>query len=289
MSQENILATKASFKTRVQTEPVYSKNVELDKFYTKESVAMDCLKVLGKIDDYDFVIEPSAGNGSFYRNIIHNNKVGLDIKPECESICLQDWLTYVIDKRYKRVLIVGNPPFGVRNQLSKAFIKHALEFEAVKTVAFILPDVFNKYTLQRHIPAEFRLKQALKLPPNSFEINGLPFNVPCTFFVFDQSNGDDLRFLPKMYQETADFVFGTADNYDFFIMGASANTVKDTPTAKNRGHYIKVRSGVDVGLVRENFKRCLWRGYSSASGGVFWLTQPEIVCQYRSQFEEGCI
>jgi hypothetical protein len=46
----------------------YSAKKEFDKFYTREDVAVDCLKLLN-FNDNDLVIEPSAGNGSFYRNI----------------------------------------------------------------------------------------------------------------------------------------------------------------------------------------------------------------------------
>ena len=100
----------------------YSKKIELDKFYTKESVAIACLKLLGDLDYYDLVIEPSAGNGSFFRNINHKNKIGLDLKPEYETIREQDWFTLKIDKRFKKVLIVGNPPFGKRTNCRKILL-----------------------------------------------------------------------------------------------------------------------------------------------------------------------
>jgi hypothetical protein len=248
-------------------------------------VAIDCLSLLN-LDDYDLVIEPSAGNGSFSRNINHGNTVGLDIKPECSSICEQDWFTYEIDMNYKNVLIVGNPPFGLRNKLSSEFIQHAATFDNVKTIAFILPDVYNKHTLQKRIPTEFRLNCIQKLPAESFEINGAPFNLPCSFFVFDKSTGLDLRFHPEKYIDTEDFVFGTKDNHDFFILGASPQTVKDSKAHNNRGYFIKVREGVDAGRVKDNFKRCPWTGNSSVSGGAAWRTKAEIVCQYRKQFEE---
>jgi hypothetical protein len=262
----------------------FSKKIEYDKFYTKELIANECISLLN-LDGYDFVVEPSAGSGNFLNNIVHENKVGLDIQPECSSVLKQDWFTYEIDKKFNNVLIVGNPPFGKRNQMSLGFIEHALTFDNVKTIAFILPDVFHKQTLQSHIPDVFRLKYSNKLPPFSFEFNDVSYDVPCTFFVFDKSIGQDLRTPIYPFRDTNDFVFGTSNNYDFFVMGAAANTVKDSPTALNRGYYIKVREGVDVELVKEKFRMCSWTGFSSASGGVFWLSQSEIIRQYRIQFE----
>lgn len=68
-------------------------------------------------------------------------------------------------------------------------------------------------------------------------------------------------------------------------MGASVTTVKDAPTATNRGYYIKVFPGTDVAQVKARFRALRYTGYSSASGGVAWVTKPELVKAYREQFE----
>lgn len=264
----------------------YSSKIKYDKFYTKELVAIECLKALD-LDVYDCVVEPSAGNGSFFKNIEHKNKIGLDIQPECSLIDECDWFAFAINPKYEKVLVVGNPPFGINNKLSIAFINHASSFANVQTIAFVLPNVFNKHTLQNKISADYRLKYLKELPPYSFEVNGVSHHIPCTFFVFDKSAGPDLRFSPGNYKDTKDFVFGTAKiEFDFFVMGAAPNTVKYSPAPTNRGYYIKVREGVDVESVKEKFRRGSWTGYSSVSGGVAWRTQAEIVCQYRKQFED---
>ena len=41
----------------------------LDQFYTNKDIAISCFKTLSQqvdLDDYDHILEPSAGNGSFY-------------------------------------------------------------------------------------------------------------------------------------------------------------------------------------------------------------------------------
>lgn len=162
---------------------MYSKKGYLDKFYTKRTVAKTCLNELNLLE-YDCVIEPSAGDGSFFNLIEHENKIGLDLMPGTSVIAQQNWFDYKIDTKFKRVLIVGNPPFGKRNKLSIQFITHACSFENVKTLAFILPNVFMKHTLQKYIPARFRLKAILPLQENSFEIDGVDCHVPCSFFYF---------------------------------------------------------------------------------------------------------
>ena len=50
-----------------------------DKFYTKPEVAINLISYLN-IDEYDMIIEPSAGNGSFSNNINHKNLISLDIE-----------------------------------------------------------------------------------------------------------------------------------------------------------------------------------------------------------------
>ena len=54
---------------------------DLDKFYTKVELVN---KLISKIDfsNYDLVVDPCCGNGVFYNNINHNNKIAIDISPE---------------------------------------------------------------------------------------------------------------------------------------------------------------------------------------------------------------
>ena len=262
---------------------MYSNKIDLDKFYTKKDVVLKCINYIN-FSLYDFVIEPSAGNGSFYNQIKHNNKIGLDLKPESLGIICYDWFDYKIDNQYKKVLILGNPPFGKRNILSKKFLQHSCSFTNVHTIAFILPNVYNKHTLQKYVSSEFRLKNIIKLDDNAFLINNESYHVPCSFFIFDKSKGECLRFNPELYRETNDWQYGDKNNYDFFIMGASINTVKESPTKNNRGYYIKVKDSANVDVVEGNFKTAIWKGYGTASGGVAWFTKPEIVKLYREQF-----
>ena len=106
---------------------------KLDKYYTKKNVVEKCLQNIC-LKDYDCVIEPSAGNGVFYHAISHSNKIGLDILPDDKHIIQADWLKYMINKKYKSVLVIGNPLFGQYHMLSKQFIQHSLSFDNVKTI-----------------------------------------------------------------------------------------------------------------------------------------------------------
>jgi hypothetical protein len=271
---------------------LYSKKIDNDKFYTKNGTAKICIDIID-FSIYDFVIEPSAGNGSFLSQIPHANKIGIDINPECDDILKMSWFDYAIPDTYSKVLIIGNPPFGIRNNLSKKFIKHSVSFSNVYTIAFVLPNVYNKHTMQRVIPKEYRIKTALLLPENSFEIESETYHVPCTFYVFEKSKGLDLRFDPSLYQDTTDWKYGNDLDYNFYVMGASFE-VKDKPEKSNRGYYIKVRPNKDVVKVKNNFERLRVlrkqgqvKGYSSVNGGVFWTTKPELVKIYKEEYDNA--
>ena len=49
-----------------------NKKHDKDKFYTKPSTAIKLISLIN-LKNYDVVIEPSAGNGSFSNNITHQN------------------------------------------------------------------------------------------------------------------------------------------------------------------------------------------------------------------------
>ena len=85
----------------------------MDKFYTKQEVVKRCLDEINKLPyKYDCVIEPSAGDGAFYKNIEHDTKIGIDIDPQHDEIIEGDWFNYNINEAYECVLVIGNPPFG---------------------------------------------------------------------------------------------------------------------------------------------------------------------------------
>ena len=259
---------------------IYNKSKQykgLDKYYTKKEIVFFCLDKLN-LKDYDLIIEPSAGNGAFYNEIKHNHKIGLDIEPENLYIMKQDFLKYKIDVCYKSVLIIGNPPFGINNILSTQFLKHSFSFENTKTIAFILPNVYNKHTKQKIIPKTWRIKNIYSLSKDSFIFENKTKHIPCSFFIFDKSKGNDLRFEPEKYQNTKDFTFGTNNDFDIFVFGASPTKISINPTENNRGYFLK--SKIPVEQLVKNIKSIKWKGNSCANGGVFWLTKPEFCYEY---------
>ena len=113
---------------------------ELNKFYTSTKLAKKLINRIN-IDKYDLIIEPSAGDGAFSKQI--NNILAFDLFPESADIVQQDWFTLDKEqfKKYKNILVIGNPPYGKNGSLALKFIK---ESSFANTIAFILPKSFMK-------------------------------------------------------------------------------------------------------------------------------------------------
>ncbi len=251
---------------------------ELDKFYTNESIAKTLIKTID-LAKFDIIIEPSAGSGSFSNNLNHKNVIAMDILPESKNIIQKDWFEYKLPQKYKKALIIGNPPFGKMNKLSIAFLKKSFSFTATEMVAFVLPNVYKKYTMQKYIPSNFYINKIIDIPQNSFTINNKIYHVPCSFFIFSKDDKRDLR--QNINIKSSDFEFTTKDEYDFFIFGAAPHKVIKKPTKNNRGYYIKAK--INKQKLIDNFKSINWKGHSSANGGVSWFTKIDILENYENE------
>ena len=251
--------------------------IKIDQFYTKPTIAGQCIKKLGSLSKFDLIVEPSAGTGSFFDKIKHNNKVAYDLDPKHPMIKKKNWFSCKIPTHYKNVAVIGNPPFGIKNKLSSAFIQHALSFPNVHRIAFILPDVYNKHTRQAIIPVGWRIKTIWKLPDNSFIYNQNTFHVPCSFYVFCRSKGKDMR-TPTELPQIKDFSFARNNDYDLFVFGASPKKIITKALPNNRGYFLK--SHIAVSKLKERLANIEWKGNSCANGGVFWLTKYEFAEHY---------
>ena len=155
---------------------------ELDKFYTKPILASQLISLL-ELSEYDTIIEPSAGSGSFSKQI--SGSIAIDLQPEDPSIIKADFLKWKpVSNTKEKTLVIGNPPFGQQCSLAIKFIKHAATFAS--TIAFILPKSFKKESIQSKIPLDFHLVTEMEVPDNSFTLNGVDYSVPCEFQVWKQ-------------------------------------------------------------------------------------------------------
>lgn len=207
---------------------------ELDKFYTKPETAKYCLSLLN-LSEFDCIIEPSAGSGSFSNQI--DNCIAFDLSPENEKIKKADW--FKIDKsfakKYNKVLVVGNPPFGTQGTLAIEFIKESMKF--ADTIAFILPRSFRKDSIKNRIPLNYSIIKEIDLPDNSFTLNGNNYSVPCVFQIWQKSNKMRSKIIRRIKSQL--FEFTNRQKADFRIqrVGGNAGKASNNLTAAESSNY----------------------------------------------------
>ena len=105
---------------------------ELDQFYTNPKIAELFVKKVDELYDFssfDYVIEPSMGEGHIYDLLPSENRVGLDIEknhPDCLEGDFFKWTPeksgienepLFPDEDDPMLMFIGNPPFGRASHL----------------------------------------------------------------------------------------------------------------------------------------------------------------------------
>lgn len=211
---------------------------DLDQFYTKKKVALKCWKkikpvvrkITGNSISNTHFIEPSAGDGSFYNLLPDHNRVGIDIDPKCRGVEKFNFLecNYKPPLIKRHVVVIGNPPFGKRGKLALEFINKA--FTIADTVAFILPVIFRKYNMQKHIKEGARLVYFMPLERDSFRtVTNDSYIVNTELQVWTLSNIlEDMRlfesppishpdFIMHQYNNTKEMLHVFDNQFDFAV------------------------------------------------------------------------
>ena len=172
----------------------------LDQYYTDPDIAND---LINKLDDFvslnsfSFIIEPSAGDGSFitplYDLDIDPEILGFDIDPKHQDIIKLDFLTFD-PKKYKipsdkdKTLCIGNPPYGVSSSLVNSFINKCSTFS--NHIAFILPQSILTKKNIKAVPINFHPVLTIPIKDNPFVVNGQPYDkILKTAFIYFQNLG----------------------------------------------------------------------------------------------------
>jgi predicted RNA methylase len=240
-----------------------SNKLHLDKYYTPQELAKHCINKtyeLVGIHNITEVIEPSAGNGSFSRQI--DSCIAYDIEPEFDSIIKQDFLSLILDYKKGR-LIIGNPPYGSRNTLSVQFYKKAIQLGDY--IAFILPISQLNNNQQMY---EFDLVHSEDLGIHNYSGR----KVHCCFNIYKRPQ-DKLNEKPSYKLKDVEIVevrlqSKTVDDYDLKICAWGASIGKeikgDDQFAKE--FYIKIHNDDFKEEVLTLLKKADWRSlYSMTS------------------------
>lgn len=215
----------------IKTDSVY----KLDQFFTRADIAAQCVKEIDSLyplEEFDLIVEPSAGTGSFFKVLPVNKKLGIEIDPDLckvnpDYLC-QSFFDYNPDYNSGKILTTGNPPFGTQNKLSVDFFNHAAAFSDV--IAFIIPRTWNKQSIHNRLNKKFVLIKSIDLPEDCF-YGDKATNVKCCFQIWKLSSSDRLKesksiahndwiFLP--YVKTKKDLF-PPEKADFIVLAYGSN------------------------------------------------------------------
>ena len=268
-----------------------SKNY-FDEYFTKPEISERLYKktceIISKyenINKYTW-IEPSVGDGSFYK-LLPKNKIGIDIKETKYDTILSDYLNYELPD--KPLIVIGNPPFGHRGVLALKFIEHS---EKAEFVAFILPMFFQSLGKGsiRYRVKNFGLLYEEVLPENSFYIGNKEKDIKCCFQIWSK-NYNNLKkefcwynqkekvepfnnllkvvtvSLAKNRECGKEWIFNKKANYylssTFF---KENNVVKDFDLVKYKSGIAIIYTTQNIGMIKKLdalFKTADWNKYSS--------------------------
>lgn len=215
-----------------------------DKYYTSNRIVDICFNLINEYLDFnldDLCIEPSAGNGAWIDSIKANfsNYKFFDIEPPSNRLDIleQDYLDFNLGLNdYKKIHIIGNPPFGRQSSLAIKFIKKSAEF--CDSISFILPKSFKKDSLKKHFPLKYHLECEYDLPDNSFLVNGEEYDVPCVFQIWVKK--ETIRVIPKKLEPKNYKFVKKTDKHDisFRRVGVYAGKIdRNTQDKSIQSHY----------------------------------------------------
>lgn len=230
----------------------------LDKYYTSLVVVQKCMKEVMDLLDIntsdDLCIEPSAGNGAFISSLkkVFKNSHFYDIEPEHPEVTQQDYLSLIYDfKVFRKVHVIGNPPFGRQSSIAIKFIKKSCEF--ADSVSFILPRSFKKESMKKHFPCNFHLIYECDIPDDSFLVDGKTHNVPCVFQIWEYR--EEMRIIAeKLTPNGYAFVKQNEDpDISFRRVGGRAGELSyDTQSKSHQSHYfIKFENGISEKILKK--------------------------------------
>ncbi len=220
----------------------------LDAFYTHPKIVRFCLDLLRDLivqnlgldlNAFHF-LEPSAGSGSFVdalKELGIADCLALDIAPKAQGIQKKDYLLELIEFNKKRI-IIGNPPFGHRGKLALDFLNKSLNEAPI--VAFILPNLFKRYSIQKHIDKRAKLVLNALLEKNALFLMNDPIAPPKirhNDFITHNNTPHTLKYFNKEKYQW-DFAVVRQGFYDYNEKITNANLL-----VKNRQYFfIKAHS-----------------------------------------------
>lgn len=219
------------------------KSTLLDQYYTSPNLAkyfLTKVKELLPYDEYDTVLEPSAGTGSFY-TLLDSRRVGLDLDPKCPGVVKQNFYDYLAPIPFGSILTIGNPPFGKNASDAVRFFNHSASFS--QAIAFVLPRTFRKASLINRLDDRFHLIFDETVPDNSFIYEDKTYDVWCTMQIWIRKDTKRAKINIKKVDDARDYwEIVDPKDADFCVqrVGGRAGQVRtgaDFRTFSPQSHY----------------------------------------------------
>ncbi|MDK2819515.1 MAG: hypothetical protein KFW07_01630 [Mycoplasmataceae bacterium] len=220
------------------------KKNNLDQFYTNPIVSDKLVEILFRImpsTKNKYFLEPSAGTGNFINSLLKhgidaNKIIGYDLEPKSKKIIKANYLEKHIKFQPDRV-IIGNPPFGSRGKLALQFLNKSLKESNI--VAMILPNILNRYTIQKNVDIDAKLILSSTLKENSFLFEDKEYGVKCIFQVWTKlpTYQKDLRIKEPPKIKHDDFTTWIHNNTKDTLKYFDKNKYKWDFAVHRQGYY----------------------------------------------------
>lgn len=227
---------------------------QLDQFYTNENISKKLYEYLDQkysLIDY-FLIEPSAGTGSF-SDLFHINSIALDLDPKKEYILKQNFIDFEFNNSNKdeQIFTIGNPPFGKNSSLAIKFFNKSAEYS--KYIAFIIPKTFKKVSVQNKLNLNFHLIEEIALPENSFIFENNKCDIPCIFQIWENRENKREKINTNIKSKYFDFVLKKDAEFAIRRVGGLAGKlIIDFEKYKEPSHYY-IKSKTDLNILKNVF------------------------------------
>jgi hypothetical protein len=175
-----------------------------NQYFTDKEIVNECMQIIrNEIPNYQeyLFVEPSAGNGSFIGNILNIPRIiAMDVEPMNEKITKQDYLTWLPDSKENKIIVFGNPPFGLRGHSALKFINHSAKF--ADYVCFILPQLFEsdgKGSPRKRVDKGFGLVYSKKIEGGEYSTPGLnKIKINCVFQIWKRGDNNNNTNIPNI-------------------------------------------------------------------------------------------
>tara|TARA_B100000959_G_C14915665_1_gene597201 strand:+ start:212 stop:961 length:750 start_codon:yes stop_codon:yes gene_type:complete len=245
------------------------RKVDKEQYFTDRNDSQRLIGLLN-LDDYDRIIEPSAGDGAFSDYL--PDCVAIDLDPKKDHIIKHDFLEWFPDMGHQKTLTIGNPPFGRNAKIARLFTRHASVFS--DTIAFVLPAQCKRETWINHFPEYFHLRHS----------EDFFCHVKCVFQIWDRK--DTKR--PKIERRSSHSDFEIHHRHlsrtddrpkADFVIGQVTGKVLDTDKVTKGSQYFIVDKTTDK-RVRKRMENFDLEDYKKKSIGAVSISQSELIQLY---------